>query len=280
MNPVRKIVNFFIDPWVKMGRAAVASGIPAKVYAATLGNSVALLTAGFGFCTRKIPNAMCRLGKAIEQKGDALCYGPRAHRTIMPGIIIRQAGKAVQLGSYAPDVHRIIASGLCTASMFFAAPYLGPLAFFMAVSAYAPVVAAVSVVGTGALLMGGCALAVLPAVCNIPVGRRRRDEAIAEEESAKRRAEREARQKLPLLDRELYMSLSDAEKAPPHERVEWFEALKKSFPEDFAEAARLDESEIAPVLSASLQLKGPLQFKTPKPAKPGIWASLRRRAHL
>lgn len=274
MNPLKSGVKLLIDPWVKMARAAYASPTLRKAGDATLGRSLRLLGSGWklywDFGTQKIPQKIYDKGKAWEAKGEALCHGKNAPRTIVPGLMLRRAGKVAKLMGSNREAYMQIAGILGGIGVVLASMSGFPVVAVAVVAAGFPALVAVTAIeGTALVAAIGVAASVVPALCNIPTGFKRRQEAFDCEEQEKSQLAWEKRQKLPALERDLYRPLEQAQAAPPHERIAWFESLKASFPDEFAAAARLDPGE-APYVPAPVQPKKMVIQK-----KPRLWDRLR-----
>lgn len=287
MNPVTRLAKLIVDPWVGVARAVAASPRVRKAADATAGSALRLVRSAarayIGTYTRTIPNKIINFCEACEKKGDALCYGRNAPWTIAPGMLLRKAGRA---GRFARDSTRDAYSTIAlTAVAVLAASFLLQGAFLPALFialAFPPAVSAAAIAGTAVMMAAGAAGATLPALLSIGTGLRRRQEAFDQEEKERKEREWEARKKLPPLDRDLHATLDAVSAAQPHERVEWFEALKAEFSEEFAAAAAPGRDEVSPVLQKSVQLGSPLRLKKSGPAaqprKPRFWGMFSRTA--
>jgi hypothetical protein len=221
------------------------------------------------FLVKGLPEKMIRLAARLHEKGEAMCYGPEAHRTIAPGILLREAGKMAEKPARSGNAH-LFWYVTSTACAFGGAAQLGlgwGATLLFGTAALPLAVGAVAVAGMTALMMAGAALHALPALFNLPVGYKRRAEYFRQAEERRIRswdAPEEMRHKLPPLDDKLHDYRQRMMRSAPHERVEWFEALKEKFPEDFARAAVPGGADIDPGLADALRIrKSPLKLRAP-----------------
>jgi hypothetical protein len=223
------------------------------------------------FMTVAMPNKLKAHADLAAQAGDALCYGKRAPKTIVPGMVLRGAARlaAVSMG-HRWTKHAIpltVAAGLAAA--FTLAPVSIGMAAMMLAGAPVAMIAASGLIA-GAAALAGAVAALPPALCSISCGFSRRAEVLEKEEEERQRAIWEARRQLPPLDRDFEPYREDLEKAEPHARLRWLEALKAKFPREFAAAALPQAGEPPPA---------PPPVPAPK-APAGKWQALRRAFHF
>lgn len=235
-----------------------------------------MIEACLDFCNETVPSHVARKTQQLERAGAKYCHGRLAKNRMPLGIVMRDAARAASLpretvtGALAINAAAfLLPAGIAMALLLPQVSLLACLIPCMAAGVVASPFARAYLCVAAPLALGICGglLAVPRALCNIGTGRAVTREYIAEKERARQPRALYAWEvdSLPRLQRIFHYELNKIAEAPAHERVQWLEALKHKFPDDFAKAAVLGHEELGTHLKHEMQVKKkPLRVKKPK----------------